>query len=194
MKKVNIAVALSLLIAGTASAGIIVTMQEVGIDVVVSFSGTMDTTGMGFGGGTRPLLGRIAPISPNIYLNANDEPGYFAHTGFGDNVWTVAPTAYGTGGATDGGIFSVGSDNFSFSAVSMELPDGYVSGTLISGSMTFLSENFTSLGITPAVNMVSVTGSGDTVTLQTIPEPSVLALVGVFGLGLAGVRRYFPRV
>jgi len=79
----------------------------------------------------------------------------------------------------------------------IDLPESYVSGSQISGTMTFNSATFTSLGISPVpatytYNLKLVgTGTVDqSATFNVIPEPATVALLGIAGLGgFAMLRR-----
>ena len=93
-----------------------------------------------------------------------------------------APQTWGSGGlafatSTTGNVFLVTGDD-------LALPEGYVSGSPLSGTLTFASATFASLGITPGSYVYSLPNDTVTVKFGTAPEPGTLALLG---LGLAGL-------
>ena len=78
----------------------------------------------------------------------------------------------------------------------VRLTQSYVSGSSLSGSLTFENTSLADMGITPGIGIMTATfGSGDTLTVNAVPEPSSLALAGlgivVAGWGLArrGLRQ-----
>src|SRR6266487_5022599 len=139
------AAAASLLITGSpAQAGYIVTLEQVGPDVVATGSGAIDLTDLtlqfhGF------ELSRVFPIkgiivtgptrftSTDIYINLATGPRNFGSGGFG---------RFANSGSGDlVGIFGIEGEVF--------VPHGYVSGTALSDSATYNNATFSSLGITP---------------------------------------------
>ena len=175
-----IAVAVIALIPGIAQADILVNAQESGGDVVFSFSGSVNLSGLGVPTGTG---GSVSAIRPNL--------GLFIFSSVSSDLldtWTpYSFPSFGLGGLHLADSASVPTG---FGYVStpnrLVIEDGYVSGSLIGGSMTFDDETFASLGIAPGTYAASL--PTDTVTLvigpAQLPEPASLALLA---LGLAGI-------
>jgi hypothetical protein len=76
------------------------------------------------------------------------------------------------------------------------VPNGYASGSALSGSLIFQEASFASLGIDPGSYVYELEGSPDRVTLRfgnsvaPIPVPAALPLLlGALGLGFAALRR-----
>lgn len=179
---------------GTADAGMIVNIEQQGSDVVASYSGSIDLTGIGFR--TVPLSGpfnRIAASRGEVNF-LNGAANRASLTSVGENPWTVAPSAFGTGNTFDADTVSVAAGNaFGFQASGFFIESSYVSGTTISGSMTFENQTLASMGINAGVGIVNATfSSGDTLTVNTaVPEPTSVALLftGVAGCVAAGGMR-----
>jgi hypothetical protein len=84
----------------------------------------------------------------------------------------------------------------------LDVPDGYVSGTLLEGSSLYEGATFASLGVTPgtyvwtwpvAANVTPANGVlQDSLTLNIVPEPVSLSLLAVGAAGLT-VRRWRRR-
>ena len=71
------------------------------------------------------------------------------------------------------------------------LPEGYSSGTPLSSSATFSGQTISGLGMTPGT-YVTTWGSGpnmDSYTLNVVPEPTAVTLVGIGSLLLLTIRR-----
>ena len=144
-----------------ANAALIITAEEVGTDLFVNASGTIDLSALSFlssGDGA----GTISPSSGNVLLGpgfvAFDEyDGISGPSSFGPGVGPYFPT---TG---SGGLVGVrGSNGF------LRVPSGYSSGDSISAAMTFSNDSLASLGITPG-NYVWTWGAGataDSLTFQ----------------------------
>ena len=170
-----------------ARAAITINMQETGGDVVFFYSGSLDITG-------------LAPAFTNTSTDSFIEPGIRAWVVFGgparppldqySNALT-GPREYGTGGNIDPDADSTG-DVFGFSGDFnvLRLPANYISGTRLSGMMTFGSTDFNTLGIdtASAPYVWSIVGTGDTITLQVIPEPTSALFLGCTG-AMACLRR-----
>jgi hypothetical protein len=146
----------------SAQAGYIVTLQQVGPNVVATGSGPIDLTGLTFitstdnNPGIQASLGVIAtgPFATNV--------GFYQ--GF------TGPTSFGSGGA-----FSPNTASGDFVAISgvglqLSVPLNYVSGAALSDSMTFNNATFASLGVTPGTYVWKWgTGANQNFTLQIGP-------------------------
>ena len=171
-----------------AEAGMFFTAREVGSDVTISGSGSINTNGLilkypsmiNMGAEIRPLNGTFVNGSP-YNVSADLYSGTVVSPVFGTTWGQDADS--GTGGL-------VGRPgNPAYFAV----PPGYTSGLLLVTTSTYNSSTFASLGMTPGTYVWSW-GSGanaDTMTLVVVPEPSTLALLcmGVLGLLLHTRRR-----
>jgi hypothetical protein len=102
------------------------------------------------------------------------------------------PASFGPGGFTfassnSGGLLEIIGNG-------LDVPAGYVSGTMISGSSTYVGQTLASLGLTPG-KYVDTWGEGAdadslTINIAGIPEPSTWGMMalGFAALGLMGWR------
>ena len=130
--KPTLATTLALVLAGLlsvrpAQAGYTVTLQQVGPDVVAAASGAIDLHGLTFSGSG---------------LGAH----YSGHT--------IGPTSFG-GFPLSSSVITVSSGNFAtihttgINEFVLRVPGGYVSGTALSGSLTYGGASLATLGVTP---------------------------------------------
>jgi VPDSG-CTERM motif len=171
----------------------IVTLHQVGSNVVANGSRAINLTGLTFlfNGGVNAELD---PSSGAIITAPF--PGIFdmtAYTGF------TGPSSFGSGSFRfpDSGSFDlVGvlpSQNRLF------VPRGYVSGAALSDSMTFDNATFASLGVTPGAYVWSWgSGANQNFTLQIgsvgVPDGgSTVSLLACALFGLAALRRKLGR-
>lgn len=183
--------------ASTASASIVVEVDEVGGNVVATAFGTFDLTGLDprfdgstFSGGL--LRGNFGPGSllvsgssstnttfiltpdvisaPSNFIDSS-QPNTFAFLSLGDVVGAFNNLS------GDAGIF---------------LPTGYTSGTPLNGTSTWNGETFASLQLLPGSYEWEFT-NGETFTLNigdvaAVPEPGTWALLTLAGIGFGGYR------
>ena len=156
-----------LLSTSPSEAAIIVNIEEQGSDVVVSYSGSIDLTGIGFNIIGAANSNRIEAIGGQINF-LNGAANKASMTDFGKNPWTVAPSAFGTGGAFNADGVSIAAGNaFGFQPNAFFIESTYVSGETISGSMTFNGQTLASMGINAGTGIVNATfSSGDTLTVN----------------------------
>ena len=196
------AVALSLCVV-PARAGIIITIEQVGNNVVASGSGTVNLTDLTFVSeagavaaiGPDPAYIGMGPITtaPINYLDA-----YQGLTG---------PATFGTTSSLETPVTSGSGDLFAFNsawdapplAPTVFVPIGYTSGTELSATDTYSGQTFASLGLEPG--MYSWTwGTGanaDSFQVQigpatAVPEPSsaILAVFDAVALVAYGWSRH----
>jgi hypothetical protein len=165
-----------------AQAAVIVNVQEVGADVVVNFSGTIDPTGLGTGaysGGSNKFVVPKDGMVVSVYVE-----GWF---------YSYAPTfaPHGPGEATY--TTTQSGDSFAVSKYGVIVPYLYQTNTALSGSMTFLGTTLFLLGYTPGVYVTTL--PNDTITTNVIasavPLPAAAPLLlGALALtGFAARRR-----
>jgi hypothetical protein len=175
-------------VAPRAEAAFIATIEQIGSNVVVTGSGSLDLTGLTFldtGGTTSGIdpaasvlsIGPAGSVPTDVYRGSINGPSNFGSGGI------AQPSSSGSGDRAglqlDFGVF---------------VAQGYVSGDALSDTSTYDNATFSSLGLTSGT-YVWTWGSGadaDSFTLEIgVPEPASLALLGtgVVGLGLKRRRR-----
>lgn len=181
-------IAFFLACAATANAGIVFTIQESGADVVASVSGTLDLTGLSSFPGAQSA--RVQPSIAGLVVGVSASPDNYLASFTGD-----LPT-FGSGGQTlasssSGNLTGVEYTTFPAAALVLSLPGGYVSNDPLSGSATWLATDLATLGIDPGTYAWTLTANGDSITVNVVPEPKILATVMPLGLACVyvGYRR-----
>jgi hypothetical protein len=178
-------------VGGPAEAKVVIDIVQSGDDVVATGSGALDLTDLtlahtetGFGGVDANVAGIIVGSFPGATS---------LYTGL------TGPVSFGTGdffSSSSGSGDILGVVGNSGSVPVIFVPDGYVSGSPLSGSSTYDGQTLASLGLTRGT-YVYTWGSGadaDSLTVNigaaATPEPATWAmmLLGFAGLGFAGHR------
>ncbi len=186
MKKTSIAISIiaALLLGATAQAALVISIEEVGNDVVATASGTLniaDLTNTG-SGGSQPS-GYLNPAGG--WLIGGDDSFYY-YSG------ATGASSLGTGGVKVGD--SVTGDVFGLlvSQNYILISQTYVSGAQIDGTATWNNQTFATLGL-DETSFTMTWGSGATADSMTVtaavPEPATAGLLGISGLILFGIRR-----
>lgn len=187
--------ALMALAGGPLSAALIFTMGEVGSDVVLTASGSANTSTLGYGYPVGLNLPSINTAQASFLVGPADGASLIF---FGD-AFASAPERFGALNmqivATEGSGTMAGIINNQ----ALMLPYGYESGATVAGSALFANQSFESLGVTPG-SYVWTWGSGDnmdslTLHIGMVPEPgayAVLTSAGVLAFVLARRLRRWP--
>ena len=178
------------------AAGYVVTLEQVGSNVVATGNGAIDLTGLSFQGNTTVFAGlnpSFADISTGPSLFLQDTSSFLGLMG---------PTSFGGGGTTFASSGSGDPVEVLGSGHLLYVPEGYVSGNPLSDTSTYDNQTFASLGVTPGTyEWTWGTGPNQNCTLDiealgaaAVPEPSVPATIatGLFGMGFAGLRGCHP--
>ena len=176
----------ALSVAYPARANFIATINQVGTNVDVTGSGTIDLTALSF---ITPAAAGAAILPSGAYL-VLATGNVAVYTGFS------GPTSFGSGGVTFAS--STGGNAVGIAGHDGELfvPQGYVSGAALSGTSTYAGATLLSLGVNPGT-YTWTWGTGvhaDSFTLQIgaagVPDGgSTVSLLGCALLGLAALRR-----
>jgi hypothetical protein len=167
----------------------VVTLQQVGSNVVATGSGALDLSGLidigsDFGG---PVIG------PSLAFIVTGSTGFFED--FSGFSTISGPTSFGSGGGMP--AFGGTGDHVGINGVEQLLfvPRNYVSGSPLSDSATYPFQTFASLGVTPGTYVWTWgTGPDQSFTLDvvaTAPDTgSTLGLLFLSLIALFGASRF----
>jgi hypothetical protein len=176
-------------VGGPAEASVVIDMSEVGGNVVTTGSGTVDLTGLSFTSSGEDA-GFVFASLGSVAVGSSEADDFYSGA--------IGPASFGTGGfiipfGQSGDLLGLIGN---VSPAEILVPHGYVSGTSLSGSSTYVGQTFASLGLTPGTYLYTW-GSGptaDSLTIKigtaAIPEPGtwVMIMLGFAALGLASFR------
>jgi len=173
--------------AAPAQAAYIVTLAQVGSNVVATGSGTLDTAGLGSVGGSSDFA-QIDPSTGEIITG----PALPASPPIDIYTGVIGPASFGTERFTSASSGSGNIVGINASANFLFVPSGYVSGGALADSATYDNQTFSSLGATPGTYVYRLDSNGDTFTVQIgaapVLEPASLVLLGTGLLGLVMLR------
>ncbi len=182
-----LALTVALLTGGAASAGVILNTEEVGGDVVISGGGTLDISLA-----TAGMVESYGPIldENNVWVGQSPVSQFFNMPN-AVGPTSIGPVPYTSADSSTGDMVGI---SFSLGGGSATLvPLGYVSNDPLSGDATFNGETFASLGLVPGSSFTwtwdTSGGSGDFFTLNIVPEPATMSLLGLGGLALLRRKR-----
>lgn len=173
-----------------AQAGYIVTLQQLGPNVVATGSGTLDMTDLTllFSNDTSTVA-RMIPSFAQLIMGPTGGGSIDDYTGY------TGPTNFGSGFITDA---SSGSGDTVFMAgdpgnLTLAVPAGYISGSALSSTDTYSGQTFATLGVTPGT-YTWTWGTGadaDSFTIRAVPDSgSTLGLLLLSMAGLFGANRF----
>jgi len=99
----------------------------------------------------------------------------------GNNNWyyAVSPGDLGDSGQMTWFTTTSGSTTFALSDGEIALASDYVSGSTISGQSVIENKTIADVGLKPGTHTWTMSGSGDTVQVQVVPEPSTAIVLGL---------------
>ena len=165
----------------------VITLDQVGTNVVATASGTVNLTGLTFFNNAGSNIASMTPSS--AALTVGSTLGSSIYTGF-----SSSPTAFGIGSATASssrtGNYLGPLGNF------LRLPGGYMSDAPLSGTATWNNTTIAALGATPGT-YTWTWGSGvnaDSLTLDVAPEPKTTwLLLGISFAMILGTACWRPK-
>lgn len=168
------------------NAMVIIQAQQVGNDVVLTGSGSLNITGATGQNSTLSLAdARINPSTSALRPVASPAG---TNTSY---LFASTNPSYGSGGLSFPDSVNVTDDWVAINGSRVYVPFGYSSGDPINFTMTFNNTDIATLGL-DQVNKYTwtITGSGDAIIVSAIPEPSTYIAIGGFAaLGLFIWRR-----
>jgi hypothetical protein len=168
-----------------ASAAIVMTANEIGSDVVFSYTGTLNITGMTSASEMTILSSRVRASGPIVHFKAagpsgaNSDSYLSPFSSRPSNLGTTSTSVITATTSSATAVFGTTSDTL-FLDNRLTATDWL---TTQSGSMTFQGKTLAGLGIVPGTyTWVLNNSAADTITLNAVPEPSSLMLVGAGGV------------
>ena len=169
----------------SAHSAVIIDFVETGGDVTMTLTGSLNVSALGTPSSSGTGFSMVWPSRVRIAVSGTVD----MYSGVG-----LTGPALGTGGVNP--TLTLSGDPFFMdtSEDRLGVPAGYVSGTALSSTLTFLNTDFASLGMAPGSYLY--TFPGDTITVNvgsiaSVPAPAglPLALAGLGAVALVRQRR-----
>jgi hypothetical protein len=168
----------------------VVTLQQVGSNVVATGAGAIDLTGLSFLGSVANTPG----IDPQLSVILTGAAGNIDE--YMPSVALSGPASFGSGPTSNansgtGDLVGITFSSEIFVPSEVWVPQGYVSGSLVSDTATYNNATFGSLGVTPGTyKWTWGTGVNQNFTLD-IPAPTVPDTGSTLGLLLLALTALF---
>lgn len=166
-----------------ANAAYIITINQVGNDVVATGSGSIDTADL-TGPNSASWSGMVMPSAGGVWVGSQS----------GTAVWSgiIGPQSIGPGGRTVASSNSGELTGIFGQPHVLYVPTGYISNSTLSGTSTWSNTTITNLGLTSGTYIWTWGSGADadafTVNVAAVPEPASFAVV-MLPATLALVRR-----
>lgn len=175
---IGVAAVIFLAIAAPSRAAFVFSLTEVGSDVQITGSGSLNLSAL--------TVGSAGPSSPAFTVPSEAFLSAGGGQAAGSFSGITGPASFGVGpfsgfaGVTAGQPVAIDG-----SRGTIQVPFSYVSDAALTNSATFQNQTFASLGLSPGsyVYTWGSGGSADSLTINIVPEPStlVLSIVGLVG-------------
>ena len=153
-------------------AGYVVTLQQIGPNVVATGSGAIDLTGLSFLGHAGTMTD-IEPCNGGIFTGTSGVPDLYRGTISG-------PMTFGLGGATYTNIASGPMVAMYKIGNVVVVPTGYISGTAVSNTAVWPGTTFATLFVRPGTYVWTWgTGANQNFTLQVGPATNVVSIINM---------------
>jgi hypothetical protein len=158
-----------------------ITISQVGPDVVWSGSGSFNLTSLTLNQNIPGVTGGFNQPFAQFIIGPTSPSGATTYSG---SSFTTFPTSFGSGGglapsSSSGSLFGVVQTAGPSGPREVVVPPGYVSGTVISGSMTYNTQTIAGMGLSAGTYTWSWGSGGNASTLVmiiqggTTPTPTV---------------------
>ncbi|MCU6456115.1 PEPxxWA-CTERM sorting domain-containing protein [Sphingomonas sp. A2-49] len=166
-----------------ADAAVVVTINQVGSNVVATTSGTLDLSGL-TNVGSFALALSLRPTAGYIGTGATANAGVTGYSGL------IGPAAFGTGAdtsATSGTGLGFALNASAFGAPLVFVPTGYVSGSSLAGTALFAGRTFATLGLTAGSYVFRSAADTVTINIGAVPETAswIMMILGIGAIGYA---------
>jgi hypothetical protein len=191
MKRANLVLAALALVlggVGQARAEFIITFFQVGNNVEVDGSGTINLTDLTKSNDINSVGPAIRPDRAAVFFGPSGGAIVDSYGGFtGPSSFGPGDITYGTPGSGD----AVGINGTLSTTIGLAVPSGYKSGASLMSNMSFDNTTISKLGLTPGTYTWAwgSAANGTEDDLKVIipsPEPSTLSLLGIGSISLLG--------
>lgn len=192
--KITFLASATLLAAEAAHGALVINFAQVGPDVVITASGSLNVSGLTLYGSF------MGPSSASQVFSAVSDQSFFRSVHIGDQNYELpvfhvlfSNSFSLINSVSAGDSFGIYTDDL-YGYTDIYVPGGFTSGT-INGTMTLANTDLSTLGVNPLAPISWGSGAADqslsiTVGASPIPEPSTyLAIIGFTGIGLLLWRR-----
>jgi PEP-CTERM motif len=171
----------------SAQAGYVVTLEQLGPNVVATGSGALDPTPLGFTGpvNTGGSDAFMEPRAAVMIIGPSGNADLYGFNLFGAQM--VGPSSFGSRDS----IITADSSSGDFVGLNasgaLDVPTGYVSGSPLADTATWNNQTLSSLGVTPGIyEWTWGNGADQNYTLQIgeVPEPATWGAGALLALGL----------
>ncbi|MGE9266678.1 MAG: PEP-CTERM sorting domain-containing protein [Verrucomicrobiales bacterium] len=174
----------------SARASVLITWEQVGDDVRVAYSGSIDTDTFAIPPGSDTTESPQLNFSPETFGVLNGASSAFdVQNALTVSVWSRPFSFDSTAPGSPAILVSPGSDTFSIADNIVHLPQGYASGDPLSGSVLIYDRTLADFGAENLNNQFVWYNPNNTVSHSTIPEPASALLLALAGGSLLTRRR-----